>query len=185
MKIDNSIAQLAARLDKWFESDFEALTGEDLTDRGQALVGGIEIVKALDRIKADGLNALSRLIGEASVKTDEEQVALLVRAFEFGAKLKHTLSDELSDVDGANAAVGQTNAITERLDAIGSGRRLALAPLLKHTDAGLRVSAAAYLIGLIPERALPVLREVNDSERANSAHFTAFWAIARWESETR
>jgi hypothetical protein len=36
---------------------------------------------------------------------------------------------------------------------------------------------------LMPERVVPILRQNQESEEANSAHFTACWAVRGWELE--
>jgi hypothetical protein len=41
------------------------------------------------------------------------------------------------------------------------------------------------LIDLVPERAVPLLGEIEQSEHANSAHFNAHWALLAWERERK
>lgn len=76
------------------------------------------------------------------------------------------------------------NEIANTLDASGHGRAV-LAKLLDHPDDGVRASAGAYLliVGLMPERVLPVLHEIEDKGLGDSADFTAQWAIVGWERE--
>ena len=39
------------------------------------------------------------------------------------------------------------------------------------------------IVGLMPERVLPVLHEIADKGLGDSADFTAHWAIVGWERE--
>jgi hypothetical protein len=63
--------------------------------------------------------------------------------------------------------------------------RTPLAVLLDHTDAGVRAWAGACLINLLPDRVVPILREIEQDEVANGAHFTAYFALLRWEHEAK
>jgi len=182
MEIDESIVQLGAKLDQWFDGNHSTFASQDRVAQGKALLNGIQIAKELDRLKADGLAALAALLKRQNVSPENERVALLIRGFEFGAKLADTLHDELLDTAGETKVVRLMNSIANALDAIGSGRA-ALAVLLEHPDAGVRASAGAYLlsVNLMPERVVPILREVEEKEDGNSAHFNAHWAILGWE----
>jgi hypothetical protein len=179
MELDETIVQLGDRLDTWCDGFFAMLDSKDRVAQGNALLGGIEIVKELDRLKAKGLAAIKALLFRQHA-TEDERVASLVRGFEFAAKLRHTLSDELMDTDGVNKTVDLTNSIADALDATSSGRA-ALAVLLDHSDARVRASAGAYLANSMPERVIPILRAIEEHERGNSAHFTAHWAVLDWE----
>jgi hypothetical protein len=114
--------------------------------------------------------------------TDDEHVASLVRGFEFAAKLKASLHDELLDTDGSNKIVLLMNEIANALDALGPGRN-ALGVLLEDADARVRASAGAYLLiaNLMPDRVVPILREIDRKNDASSASFTAHWALLDWE----
>jgi hypothetical protein len=74
------------------------------------------------------------------------------------------------------------DGIVLALDAIGSGRA-ALAVLLDHADPGVRALAAVYLIDLMPERIVPMLRQIEEEEemRGRSARFRAHWTLLAWE----
>lgn len=184
MDIDDAIVQLAAKLDAWGEANLDTLSSMDQADKIKAFLAAAEIVSGLERLKAEGVAAITAVLNEQREIPGEERTSSLVRSFEFAANLEHTLSDELLDTDGQNQVVDLMNAIAAKLDALQSGRA-ALAGLLDHADAGIRASAGAYLIDLMPDRVLPILREIEETERANSAHFTAHWAILGWEREGR
>ncbi|HML06640.1 MAG TPA: hypothetical protein VK430_00730 [Xanthobacteraceae bacterium] len=185
MEIDQSIVQLGEKLDGWCKDFFAMLGSKNQAARGRALLRGVAIMKELDALKARGLAAITALLARQGAMPEGERTASLIQGFEFAAKLRHTLSDELSDTDGVNKTVDLMNEIANALDASGtdargSGRAV-LAVLLDHPDARVRASAGAYLINLMPDRVLPILREVREKEHANSAHFTAHWAIRGWE----
>ncbi len=180
MEIDESIVQLGAKLDEWFDASQATFASQDREAQGKALLRGFAIAKELDRLKADGLAAITALLNRRETVTDAERAASLTRGFEFAAKLKHALRDELTDTDGANEIVGLLNEIANALDGIGSGRA-ALAVLLDHPDTGVRASVAAYLVDLMPDRVVPLLREIDQKEGGSSADFTAHWALLDWE----
>jgi len=184
VEIDDAITQLGAKLDAWLDNNLATLPSMDGAAQFKALLAGIEITKELDLLKAKGMAAINALLKRQGAVTDEERAASLIKAFEFAAKLEGALKDELQDIDGANKIVGLMNEIANALDAIGPGRT-ALAGLLDHTDDRVRASAGAYLliVGLMPERVLPVLHEIEDKGLGDSADFTAHWAIVGWERE--
>jgi hypothetical protein len=184
MKIDDAIVKLGAKLDAWLDNNLATISSMDRVAQFKALLAGVEITKELDLLKAKGLAAITTLLNRQDAMTDDERAASLIRGFEFAAKLNATLSDELQDIDGANKIVGLMNEIANTLDAIGPGRT-ALARFLDHPDDRVRASAGAYLliVGLMPERVLPVLHEIADKGLGDSADFTAHWAIVGWERE--
>ena len=57
--------------------------------------------------------------------------------------------------------------------------------LLDDADLRVRAYSGAYLliVNLMAERVVPILRDIAQKERANDAHFTAYWAVRRWELE--
>jgi hypothetical protein len=182
MGIDDAIVQLAEKLDAWADTNLDTLSSMDQAERVKAVRTVLEITIDLERIKAEGVAAIKAVLDHQGAATQDERVVSLVRSFEFAAKLSDTLSDEWLDTDGVNQVVDLMNDIASQLDATRSGRA-ALAVLLDHADARVRASAGAYLVALMPDRVLPILREIEKTERANSAHFAAHWAILGWERE--
>ena len=69
--------------------------------------------------------------------------------------------------------LNSTYTIVEALDAIDPDRA-ALATLLDDSDPRVQVFAGAYMIKSMPERVIPILREIQEKEDANSAHFNAY-----------
>jgi hypothetical protein len=184
LEIDDAIVQLGAKLDAWLDNNLATISSMDRLAQFKALLAGIEITKELDLLKAQGIASVTALLKHQGAVTDEERAVSLINAFEFAAKLEGTLKDELQDIDGANKLVALMNEIANALDAISSGR-VALAGLLDHPDDRVRASAGAYLlsVGLMPERVLPVLHEIEDKGLGDCADFTAHWAILHWERE--
>ncbi len=180
MDIDDSIVELGERLDAWTTGFFAMLDSKDRVAQARALGAGVEIVKGLDALKAKGLAALRALLRRQDAASEEERVASLVKGFVFATKLGDVLHDELLDTDGANKAILLKQSIVETLETAGSGRG-ALAVLLDHPDAGVRASAGTFLINLMPDRVLPILREIEEKSGGNRAYFKAHWALLDWE----
>ncbi len=182
MEVNESIVQLGERLDAWCNGFFGMLDSRDGVAQAKALLAGIDIFKDLEQLKAQGLAAIRALLARQDTIPDDERTASLIRGFEFAAKLRHTLHDELLDTKGETKVVRLADALVQALDALKSGRS-ALTVLLDNPDAGVRATAGAYLINLMPERVIPILREVEKNEDGNSASFTAYWAVRGWELE--
>jgi hypothetical protein len=184
MEIDEAITQLAAKLDAWWEDDiFPLLDSEDRAAQAKALLAGVELAKEFDRLKADGLAAISALLTRQDTATEDQRAASLIRGFEFGAKLSDVLHDEMRDIADGEAKVAHLmDELVKALDAIGAGRE-ALAVLLDHPDPGVRSSAGGYLIDLMPDRVVPILRQIEERHDASSALFRSHWALLAWERE--
>ncbi len=182
MEIGPSIIQLGEKLDEGFDANRAAFASQDRVAQGKALLSGIEIAKELDRLKADGLAAIQALLNERNALSDEERATSLIRGFVFGARLADTLHDELLDTDGEAKVWRLLDGIVSALDKIGSGRA-ALEVLFDNPDAGIRATAGAYLIDLMPKRIVPMLRDIDEKGGGTSSDFTAHWALLAWERE--
>jgi hypothetical protein len=184
MEIDQAIIQLGNNLDAWFDKNRATFESQDRAAQGTALLRGFDLVKKLDRLKADGMAAIAALLARNESISSAERVASLLRGFEFAARLADSLYDELLDTDGERAVRRSMDALVQALDKVARGR-VALEALFESPDARVRGTAAAYLIDLVPERAVPLLGEIEQSEHANSAHFNAHWALLAWERERK
>jgi hypothetical protein len=185
METDESIVRLGAQFDEWFDENIATFASRDHVAQSKALLRGTKIANELDRFKAEGLTAIIALLNHHDPVTDDDQrAASLLRGFVLGARLAGALHDELLDTDGETKVVHLMDEIVKALDAISPGRAT-LAVLFDHSDAGVRASAGAYLIDLMPDRVVPMLREIDKQEYANSAHFTAAWAALAWELERK
>jgi hypothetical protein len=176
MQIDKALADLAAKLDAWFDGSSDTFASEDRSAQAKTIIRGVAIVNELDRVRNEGLATLSQLINRRDAATDGERTETLVRGFEFGAKLRHALHDELLDTDGETKVAHSMHAIVKALDEMSSGR-VVLAELLDHSDPGVRVSVGAYLIDMMPDRVVPVLRQIEESNQGTSAGFSAHWVL--------
>ena len=156
------------------------LDSEDRAAQGNALLRGFEIAKEFDRLKTDGLTAIQALLDRHDAVTQEERATSLIRGFEFGARLADTLHDEFRDIDGETEVWRLLDRIVLNLNEIGSGRE-ALDVLFDNPDAGIRASAGAYLIDLMPERVVPMLRQIDEKSDGSSPSFGAHWALFAWE----
>lgn len=184
MEIETSIVELGSKLDDWFQNSRGTFASQDRTAQGRALLGGFELVKELDRLKSEGTVALTRLLsGDVSVSSIERHAALL-HGFELGAKLADVLYDELLDTDGKANVLRLMDAIVLALNAIHPGRS-AITALFDHPNAGVRASAGAYLIDLMPDRVVPLLKEIDEKSDGSSASFTAHWALLAWRLDKK
>ena len=182
MEIDDAIAELAVKLDGWLETNIPVFESGDRAAQVSAIHSGIALATELDELKRRGLTALRTLVESRSSTTPNQRAASLLAGFRFGARLADTLHDELLDTMGKTEVVRSMRTIVTALDEIDPGRA-ALVTLLSDPDAGVRAFAGAYLIKLMPERVVPILRDIEEQQQANSAHFSASWTLLRWERE--
>ena len=184
MEADKAIAELGASLDAWFDGSAETFASQDRKAQGNAIHRGVEIIKQFDRLKANGKAAINILLDRSDPTEDNERGLSLIRAFEFGARLGHALHDEFLDTEGKNEIWHLLDAIVLKLDKVGVGRG-ALEVLFDNADAGVRAAAGAYLIDLMPDRVIPMLRDIDDAGGGNSADFGAHWTLLAWERERK
>jgi hypothetical protein len=181
MEIEESFVKVGEKLDNLWDELSGMLDCEDRVTQGKALLRGFEIAKEFDRLKVKAIATITALLDRSDSVSDDERAASLIRGFEFGARLADTLHDEFSDIaDGETKIVRLMDAIVKALNVIKPGRAR-LAVLLDHPDPGVRALAGAYLIDLMPERVIPILRQVEDNEDANSAHFRAYATLFCWK----
>ena len=115
METEQLIVQVAKRLDAWWDRFSTILDSDDRIAQAKALLQGFAIAKEFDRIKADGLVAVTSLTASQNSITVAERTALLIRGFVFGAKLKATLHDEMMDMDGETEIVRLMAAMADEL----------------------------------------------------------------------
>jgi hypothetical protein len=152
--------------------------------QGHALLSGFDLVKDLDRLKSDGMTALSELLRNDVLTEPDDCAVRLIRGFEFGAKLAHALHDELLDTEGETKVLRLMDAIVLALNVV-SPERSVLTALFEHPNAGVRASAGAYLIDLMPDRVVPLLKEIDEMSDGSSASFTAHWALLAWKLDKK
>lgn len=82
------------------------------------------------------------------------------------------------------AEMDRVNRIVDALDSFGAAGRLALIPLLDDADQGIRVLAAAYLLKVIPDRAVAVLKEIQRGQtifpKLTAGEFLDSYAKGKW-----
>jgi hypothetical protein len=184
MELEESMVQLGAKLDALWDGFLPMLRSEDRAEQVKALLSGVACAKEYNDLKAKGLAAITALIEREDTATEDERVASLIAGFAFAAKMSAALHDEFRDMDGMAEVADLMRKIAVTLDGTVSGRA-ALAVILDDADVRVRAYAGAYLlmVNLTPERVVPILRDIAQKERANDAHFTAYWAVRRWELE--
>lgn len=184
MGVDGAIVQLGAKLDAWWDEFSAMLDSEDRAAQAEALVGGLEMAKELDRLKANGLAAIQELLDDRSAPSEKERAKSLIRGFELGAKLADTLHDEFGDMETEIKVMRLLDDIVLALDGVGSGRT-SIATLLNHPNLGVRVVAGVYLVDLLPKQVVPILRAADEKKDASSASFRAHWTLLAWERERK
>jgi hypothetical protein len=184
MELEESVVQLGAKLDAWWDGFSPILGSEDRAAQVRALLSGVAWAKEYNDLKAKGLAAITALIEREDPTAEDQRVASRIAGFALAAKMSAALHDEFQDMDGMADVADLMYKIATTLDVMGAGRE-ALAVLLEDDDVRVRAYAGSYLliVNLMPERVVPILRGIAQKERANDAHFTAYWAVLRWERE--
>jgi hypothetical protein len=144
-----------------------------------------EIDREQKAIQATQMAALNSLISDQPGRdpaVEAERVSRLLRAFELVAELRRIADDVICDTDIKNQWTRHGNRIVTILDAV-DPQRQRLIPLLDHPRPDVRALAGVYLMEVMPERALPVLRAVHDSYRGFSAGWTAFFVLKMHDVE--
>jgi len=180
MDVDQSIVELSEKLDAWCNGFFGLLESKDGVEQRNVLLRGVAIVKELDSLKAKGLAAISAVVARQNMIAEDDRSASLIQVFGFSARLADMLHDELLDTDGETKVWRLMDAVVIALDAVGSGRA-ALAAHLDHPDAGVCVAAGAYLIDLMPDRVIPILRYIEEKANWTSCNFRAHWLLLAWK----
>jgi hypothetical protein len=179
----DEINQLGEKLDAWLDDLLPLLESNDAGAQGKALHDGIEIHKELDRIKAEGLAALSGFLNRQDAINQDDRVASLIQGFVFGVQLLTALYD-VGDTDGGNEVAAFVREIVRKLDAI-EPRGASLAALLDHPNDVVRVYAGEYLIGRMPERVVPVLRPIEEKKEGRHADIRAMTVLFPWDWEQK
>jgi hypothetical protein len=128
--------------------------------------------------KAAAAAAIAAGLQDAMATSDpDERTAKLLKTYELAAKTRYWAYDALGDIEAGNAAAGQVGDVLRALDAMTPGRRSALATFLDNPDVGVRVSAAANLKDVMPDRVIPILQKIKKEESASSVGFAAMRAL--------
>ncbi len=129
------------------------------------------------------LAKLKTLVQEArAAKEGDECVRRLVTAFKFAADLRAIGYDELDDQEtGATANQAAYDTFKE-LEAMGPGDPVFIA-LLDDPSLAVRASAGALLLDRMPERAIPVIEDIQRTARGTDASINAGFSLAMYRAE--
>ena len=125
--------------------------------------------KKIEAAKADRRATMARTVAEAEAVSDpDERTSELLAAFAFCVKSLCAAKEEGQDIETYNFGVGQLCSIGDALRAIPPDRFDALTQFLDSPDNQLRGFAAVWLKDDMPERVLPILKEINKTEKFGS-----------------
>ncbi|HTW33060.1 MAG TPA: hypothetical protein VMD53_00475 [Rhizomicrobium sp.] len=117
-----------------------------------------------------GLDPPPREIVRKEVKLLDDDVPTLLAKFTDFA-MKAADADREEDRHRAGSYMSRKFAIVATLDARSPDGRLALVPLLDHSDPSVRGSAGTYLLKRMPEKVLPILQKIRDTpDPADKSH---------------
>lgn len=184
MSEDDLITRLAAELDDWLAQNRAALVNVDQPQKAlEAYHEGFQILKRLDAEKAECIDKIQRVIDNRSARAESSRSAELLQAFELGARFRAVLDDEFGDKETYTKITRQLDAIVTALDKMSGGRGAALVKLLDDRRPAISATAGAYLVDLMPDRVLPLMRQIAEAERGSSASWTAYWTWRVYEVE--
>src|SRR5579883_1746177 len=183
MTEEDAITKLASELDEWLEQNDAALVNTGQPQKAlEAWQKGAQLLKRLDAETAGCIDKIQRVIDDVSPKADDARIDELLNAFTLGARFRAVLDDELVQKDSYNKITRQLDAIVLALDKIG-GRGPVLVKLLDDPRPAICATAGAYLVNLMPDRVLPLMRGIAEAERGTSAGWTAHWTWRVYEVE--
>jgi len=160
-------------------------TTKDKKEKQNLVVQMAMIQKNLDRLQAIQMDTFSKFLNIDSATTDDQRVARLLMAFNLGAKLSHIYYDVMPDEEACNKVMRQTYDIAHTLDGVGAGRRRELDKFLDDPHLDVRAMAAASLPDIMPDRAIPVLKEIQETAPGTSAGNVAFTTLTMWEGRQK
>ena len=129
------------------------------------------------------LAELKTLMQEARTgRHTRERVARLIAAFRFAAELRVIGYRELDDKETGDTAQKAKFDLYDQIKGIPQGRS-EFVKLLEDTDLNVRSSAAVLLLRQMPERAVPIIEEIQRTARGTDASFTAGFALRQYKSE--
>ena len=120
MDVNQSIMQLGARLDAWWDRFCPLIDSDDRVAQAKALLSGFEIAKEFDRLKTDGLAAIQTLLDDCNAPSGDKGGKSLIGGFEFGARLANILHDEFLDTDAETKVMRLLDAIVIALNGMAS-----------------------------------------------------------------
>ncbi|MEC4593111.1 MULTISPECIES: hypothetical protein [Nitrospirillum] len=114
----------------------------------------------------------------------DASAAALIEEFRTQVK-RYFHADIMGNRRTMKACLPKMGNAVQALDTVAPEGRMALVPLLKDADDGVRVYAAAYLFGRLPEEARAVWDEVLAGSKHPSAYLNvvSFKIIADWKPD--
>jgi hypothetical protein len=183
MELEKAVEQIHAVLGQAADllPEFEAIDQND----SQAVMAiarkRYQLAQEFNALVGEQIAAFHAMLDLTSAREQSEQVARLVRAFEFGAKLKGFLADEILDVDRGNAISDELGKVYCRLEELGG--QAALTSLLENPDPQVRLNVVGPLLRTAGrDRAIAVLRELNSDEYGPHIKSSA-WTVLLMEGE--
>jgi hypothetical protein len=139
-----------------------------------------ELEAKLKRIEASyriSLQSVMLAVGDA--RTPQERLEKLLAAFEVVARIRSSAQDDLVDDSLSDEADAQMRLVIGGLDETPPNGRKALIGYLGSHNPDQRACAAVALLNLMPDRVLPVLRDLIENEAGTNAAATALDALNR------
>lgn len=158
----------------------------DLETQRDILRGLIENEQEAYQRKLMLLAELKTLMQEARATKDiDQRISRLAEAFRFSCDLRAIGYEELADQETGDKAQAATFKLYDQLKAAGPEGHAALIKLLDDPSRDVRSSVAVLLLRQIPERAIPVIEEIERTAPGTDASISAGFALScyRWELE--
>jgi len=156
----------------------------DLETQRDILCGLIENEQEAYQRKLKLLAELKTLMQEARATKDiAERISRLVEAFRFSCDLRAIGYEELADQETGDKAQAGTFKLYDQLKAAGPEGHAALVKLLDDPSRDVRSSVAVLLLRQMPERAIPVIEEIERTERGSDASISAGFALRCYQRE--
>jgi HEAT repeat protein len=118
-----------------------------------------------------------------AVKEPKRRIARLIEAFRFSCDLRATGYEELADQETGDQAQKATFELYDQLKAMGPQGEDAVAGLLDDPSQNVRSSVAVLLLRQMPERAIPVIEEIQRTAAGSDASISAGFALDSYRSE--
>jgi hypothetical protein len=158
-----------------------AVENKDLSAQRTIIRQLAELESKLKRIEASyriGLQSVMLAVGDA--RTPQERLEKLLAAFGVIAWIRSSAQDDLVDDSLSDEADAQMRLVIGGLDETQPNGRKALIGYLGSHNPDQRACAAVALLDLMPDRVLPVLRDLAENEPGTNAGATALDALSKW-----
>jgi hypothetical protein len=152
---------------------------QELLEIGRKLAAN---AKDIEQAQGERRALMATTVADAKSAADPDQrTKKLLAAFALCVKEACAADEEVGDIDTYNFGVKQLGVIGDALSATPPNRFSELAQFLDSSDIQLRAFAAVWLRQLMPERVLPILKEINKTEPfgtpAGTQVFTAIFEL--------